>query len=454
MKWLKGQLQKATAAAASLTGKRFGLLVASSVVATSAIVASAMTGSGGSGALAAALLGRGAPAPAQAGAPAEVPEEAEVEEAPEAAPEAEAAPAEFSSAPEVEAEPEAPPAEEETPAAPETPTPEAGRIKHVFVVSLASPGYEAAFGAAPQMPYLAGTLRPKGVLLSAYSLLGEAALPNSIAAISGQPPNAETKTDCPTYDEFPATAEVDARGVVAGSGCVYPVTTLTIADQLPSGRFTWRAYLEGMSDETGKPDNCVHPEPGAAEAAVTGGYSSRLNPFAYFHSLLDLGDCATNDVPASELEKDLRKPASTANYSYIAPDLCNAGVAGQCPAGSPDGAAAADAYLAQVVPEILASPAYKKDGLLIVSVGSLSPPPATDPSNPSPTPAPAADPLKVGALLVSRFATPNSTDAAAYDPYSLLRSSEDLFGLPHLGAAGAARVKSFAPPLLGENGGD
>jgi hypothetical protein len=453
MKWLRGQFQKASTAAATLTGKRFGLLVASSVVATSAIVATAMTGSGGSGALAAALLGRDTPAPVTS-APSEVPEEAEVEEAPEAEPEVEPETAELSTAPEAEPEPEAPPAEEEESAPPPEATPEAGRIKHVFVVSLASPGYEAAFGESAQMPYLASTLRPKGVLLSGYSLLGEAPLSNSIAAISGQPPNARTQADCATYDEFPATAKVDAKGVVVGSGCVYPVSTLTIADQLPSGQFTWHAYLEGMADETGKPANCVHPEPSAAETAVAGGYSSRWNPFAYFHSLLDLGDCATNDVPASELEKDLKKPTSTANYSYIAPDLCNAGVAGQCPAGSPDGAATADAYLAQVVPKILASPAYKKDGLLIVSFGSLSPPAATDPANPTAAVTPPADPLKVGALLVSRFATPNSTDAAGYDPYSLLRSTEDLFGLPHLGAAGASKVKSFAPPLLGENGGD
>ena len=47
-----------------------------------------------------------------------------------------------------------------------------------------------------------------------------------------------------------------------------------------------------------------------------------------------------------------------------------------------------------------------------------------------------------------------STDAVAYDPYSLLRSTEDLFGLSHLGEADKAKVKSFAPALLGENQGD
>ena len=45
----------------------------------------------------------------------------------------------------------------------------------------------------PQMPYLATTLRPQGVLLSGYSLLDTAALPNAIAAIGGQPPTADTR---------------------------------------------------------------------------------------------------------------------------------------------------------------------------------------------------------------------------------------------------------------------
>jgi hypothetical protein len=50
--------------------------------------------------------------------------------------------------------------------------------------------------------------------------------------------------------------------------------------------------------------------------------------------------------------------------------------------------------------------------------------------------------------------TPGSTDAVAYNPYSLLRSTEDLFGLNNLAKAQATKVKSFTPALLGENSGD
>lgn len=439
MKAAKNLYKQAIAAADSLSGKRFNLLVASSLVVTAAIIAAAMTSSSDSGPLA-ALLGRSlaaektpiastpTPNPEPAGgsaggssSPTPAASSSLPLSSPEAAPEAEPAPA---------------PETEPTPKTPEAPTPEAGRIKHVFVVSLASSGYDAAFGATPQMPYLASTLRPQGALLSNYSLLDPAGLPNSIAVIGGQPPTPETKANCPDYGK-----------------CVYSAETLTLVDQLGIAKFSWHAYMESMVNlETGQPDNCVYPQPGATAAAPLGGYAPQLNPFVYFHSLLDLGDCAASDVPFTELEKDLKTLKTTPNYSYISPNLCNAGVSGQCAPGTPDGAASADAFLATLVPKILSSPAYKADGLLIVTFGQANPAPV-DPTTGLPT-TPTTDPKKVGTLLVSQFVSPGATDAVAYDPYSLLRSTEDLFGLSHLAKADGAKVKSFAPALLGENSGD
>ncbi len=450
MKALRGHFDRAVAAAATLTGKRFGLLVASSVVATSTIVASAMTGAGNSGALAALLahnLSAGG-APVVSSPPAESPPSAGGGGAP--APAEASAPAP-SSVPLASPEPAAPPPESAQSGEPSPPAPtlpEAGRIKHVFVISLTSPGYEASFGETSQMQYLATQLQPKGELLSGYGLLDGAATPNGVAAVSGQPPNAATQANCSTYTEFPPSAKVAASGVVSGAGCVYPVETLTIADQLASGRFSWRGYMEGMVDEAGKPANCVHPDADATDTPPLGGYSAAQNPFVHFHSLLDLGDCATNNVPLEQLPVDLRKAEKTANYSYIAPTPCDSGATGQCPPGSVEGAAAADAFLAKWVPQILASSAYKEDGLLVVTFGAAGQV-ASDTA-----PAPTGDPLHVGTLLVSRFAPPGSTDATSFDPYSLLRTTEDLFGLAPLGLAGQSKTASFASGLLGETSGD
>jgi hypothetical protein len=448
---IAAQARRAIAAAATLTGKRFGLLVASSVVATSAIVASAMTGTGGSGALA-ALLGRSlassnvpaesAPAPVRptgGGSPAA---SGGSSPAPAAEPAYSATPA-----PAPASEPVSEPsAKKETPA-PAEPEAEAGPVKHVFVISLTSPGYEQALGGQSQMPYLSTTLRPQGELLSNYALLDSGPLPNGLAAISGQPPNAATSAGCPGYEEFSA-AKANSKGVISGAGCVYPVETLTLADQLTSDQLSWRAYAEGMVDEVGKPADCVHPNPGEpSTSAQPGGYAASQNPFVYFHALLDLGDCSSNDVPLEQLNKDLAKAEKTPSYSFIAPTPCNAGTAGQCPPGATEGAASADAFLAAWVPKILASPAYKADGVLIVTFSSVNPPAAG-------APAPTGDPLRTGALLLSPFAAPGGTDAAAYDPYSLLRSSEDFFALSPLGLSAAAKTKSFAAGLVKGNGGD
>jgi phosphatidylinositol-3-phosphatase len=448
-------LNRAIAAAASLGGKRFGLLVASSLVATTAIIASALISAGDSGALA-ALLGRdlaSSKAPA-ATKPAPDPLPAAGSSAPTQGGSTSQAGGPLASPAPAEAPAASGPVNERATKKPTTPTTpttsKAGRVKHVFIISLASPSYEATFGATPQMPYLT-SLRSQGELLSGYSLIDDAGLANDIAAISGQPPNPSTQANCSTYAEFAPGAALDAKGIVSGSGCAYPVETLTVADQLASARFRWHAYMEGMVDETGKPDNCVYPDPGTVDQPPSGAYAARRNPFVYFHSLIDVGDCAINDFPLTQLETDLRKPDSAPNYSFISPTPCNAGVAGQCPEGAPSGAAAADAFLSQWVPKILASGAYKRDGLLIVSFDEIAAPapPPTDPAA-APAPAPAPPSRQVGALLLSPFVSPGATDAAPYDPYSLLRSVEDLFGLEHLAKANGAKVRSFAPALLGK----
>ena len=462
MKSLRARWARLIEAAAGITDKRLGALIASSVLATALIVAAAMTNTGGANPLA-ALLGRSLAAdsgPAASPEPA-VTESAEPSSSSPSRSSSSSAPASSSvgpapasepaAEPEPLPEPQPEPQEEESPP-PEEPAPELGPVKHVFVISLASPGYDAAFGEAEQaqMPYLAATLRPQGLLLTNFKLLGEAAPANGIAAIAGQPPNASTAAGCPTYDEMSATATANKRGVLSGAGCIYPVTALTLADQLGSSRLSWKGYMQDMVDEAGKPANCVHPEPGAAEAPAPGAYSSKLNPFAYFHSLLDLGDCATNDVPLTELEKDLRKVETTPSFSYVSPTPCNAGFAGTCAEGAPSGAAAADAFLAEWAPKILASPAYKRDGLLIVTFAGLAGTVATEAG----AEAAATPSLKTGTLLVSNFLSPGATDAVAYNPYSLLRSSEENFGLSLLGEAAGPKVKSFAPALSGSNGGD
>jgi len=278
--------------------------------------------------------------------------------------------------------------------------PQPTKIRHVFVITLAGHGFDTTFGAASPATYLNVTLRPKGALLSGYRSLGAADLPDQIAAIGGQPPNADTRAGCPTFREIPPTEAPSRAGVVSADGCVYPNTVTTLADQLSASRGRWRAYVEDLDRGAVPKTTCRHPDSNRPDDTLTArvgdGYATRHNPFVYFHSLLDLGDCDSSDGALTQLEHDLAKVADTPNYSYIVPNLCNDGTESPCVDGSAGGLAAADAFLATWVPKILASPAYKADGLLIVTFAGSAPvpvaPAATDPATTTTTPAATTSP--------------------------------------------------------------
>jgi hypothetical protein len=55
---------------------------------------------------------------------------------------------------------------------------------------------------------------------------------------------------------------------------------------------------------------------------------------------------------------------------------------------------------------------------------------------------------RVGALVISPFVTPGTTSDTPYNHYSLLRTVEDLFGLAHLGYAGANGLAPFGSDVF------
>jgi hypothetical protein len=165
------------------------------------------------------------------------------------------------------------------------------------------------------------------------------------------------------------------------------------------------------------------------------------------------------------LSSDLSDPTRTPTLSYIVPNGCHDGGPTPCASGAPVGPAAADGFLEEVVPEILHSKAYKDGGLLVITVDEApSSGEFADSSSCCGQPqfpnlpaagAPASGlPAKgggqVGALLLSPFVKPGTTNQESYNHFSLLRTIEDLFGLKHLGYAGAPRVTSFEPSVFSD----
>ncbi|HYV17055.1 MAG TPA: alkaline phosphatase family protein, partial [Conexibacter sp.] len=364
-------------------------------------------------------------------------------------------------------------------------------IHHVFLIVLADTDLTTL--GSDTAPYLTGTLRAKGTLLTDYVSAARGAVANGVALISGQGPTAQTLAGCPTFaDVTPDT--VGADGQQLGDGCVYPYATGTIADELHANGLDWRAYLEGAGSA------CRHPAVGAPDPlpapTVDAAYATQRNPFAYFHSLIDAGGtCASDDVDLDALDADLARGAHAPALSYIVPDRCHDGSAVPCAPGAPAGAAAADAFLAGVVPRILASPAWADGALLAITSDqppppppAAPPPPTTTPTTPQTTPtqttpapppatttptqttpaqttsapsataaaapsvccepptypnvgdAAAAGAGRVGALLIGPGVRRGVTDAAPASHFTLLRTISDLFTLQPLGYAGAAAL--------------
>jgi hypothetical protein len=405
-----------------------------------------------------------------------------------------------------------------------------GSIKHIILIEFENEGYEATFGSGSPATYLTHTLAAKGEILSNYYGIGHDSLDNYIAQVSGQAPTTDTQADC-SNNGFsfanvtpgtPAPNREADPGQVVGQGCVYPKSVLTIANQLdaryPPNRSThvaaWRGYDQdmgndptrdgGVADPSGGTD-CGHPAIGAPDmaevATSTDQYTSRHNPFVWFHSVIDnSAECDANVVPLGSLEsngtpspdghlaRDLRSQATTPRFAFITPNLCNDGHDGTCAGpnsagGNTGGLVGADLFLQHWMPLILSSPAYLSgDTLVVITFDESDVDPSADPSyaaaccneQPGPNTAAPGDASdssdsaapgggRIGAVLLdARYIKPGTIDTTGvYNHYSALRSYEDLLGLTtggsdghgHLGFAGASGLKPFGRDVFNRPSG-
>ncbi len=341
-------------------------------------------------------------------------------------------------------------------------------IRHVFVIMLENEGYDATFGSPSSDPYLATTLVSQGALLENYYGIGHYSNDNYVGFISGQPPNSDNQSDCVGgFVNFPA-GEGLIDEIQQGAGCVYPADVPTLADQLVAKGYTWKGYEEDMgNDPTRESATCGHPAVGGSDNTLVAesgdGYATRHDPFVYFHSIIDnTTECNQDVVPlgttsgalpagtpagVTGLATDLQSVATTPNFSFITPNLCDDGHDYPC-INQPSGASALadiDTFLSTWVPLIEASPAFQQDGLLEITFDEADVDPIDASSCCGETPGPAADSGgngisgpgggKIGSVLISPFITPGLKVTTKLNHYSSLASIEDLFDLSRLGEA-------------------
>jgi hypothetical protein len=398
----------------------------------------------------------------------------------------------------------------------------AADVKHVFVIVLENKSFSDTFGTSTQDSYLQNTLVPMGGLLTQYYGTGHVSLDNYISMISGQSPTPDTDNDClpgftgtiGNFNDVKQTGTAAQGQVIASGGCIYAKNIKTLPKQLEEAGLTWKGYMGDMgNDPSREAAACGHPVIGtgtdntnsaeAPSAAVPLGdaYATRHDPFMYFHSIIDdAPSCARHVVNLNHLSNDLAEERTTPNFVFITPNLCDDGHDGSgtgapgttCANGGPGGLTSADAFLKTWVPKIMASDAYKKDGLLIITFDesnltqSVSVNPGTGQEtvditfsgqtccNQQPGPnlngvRPGTFTLlntptlvenivingfggdRVGALLLSPFVKPGSTSETPYNHYSLLKSIEDIFDLDHIGYAADDSRIHYSLDTIGED---
>lgn len=366
-----------------------------------------------------------------------------------------------------------------TPAAAATSLPP---IRHVWIVMLENESDANAFEST-QNSYLP-SLRAQGAYIPGYFGTGHQSLDNYIALMSGQGANSDTQGDCQVYqDVAPGQADGAAYGqTTASSGCVYPSGTRTLVDQLSALGYSWKGYMEDMGQDSGRdaPVTCSKPAtpvrdptqsaegPSSSNGNQGDQYAVRHDPFMYFHSIIDNAQACTAHVVrlqdgATGLVHDLGSTLTTPSFSFVTPNLCDDGhdpssasTTQTCAApdaggrSSAGGLTAIDDFLSIYVPQIVHSPAFQKDGMLVVTFDEST---ASDASgccdeqsgqNTGSAGISGQGGGQVGAVVLSPFVKPGTRAALRqYNHYSLLRTLEDIFhttggddGDGHLGFAG------------------
>lgn len=281
-------------------------------------------------------------------------------------------------------------------------------VQTVFLVLLENNNWDHFLG-NPSAPYLNGVLLPRAAWAQQYHANRHPSEPNYIWLVAGDslgitddaPPSTNHRAE-PNH----LAARLDAAGV------------------------SWREYAAGISGL-------------ACPLEDAGRYAVRHNPFVYFDDLTGGGDphdpgCIAHNRPLTELlgpRGDLANDR-VARFNFITPDKCDDGH-DVCPPQF-DNVRQTDDFLARLMPELLASPAYQRNGAVFIT---------WDESEADGRTCPFAD-CPIGMLVLSPLGKGgNYSNALFYDHSSMLRTVQRILLGPRpaylRGAADAADLSDF-----------
>jgi phospholipase C len=189
-------------------------------------------------------------------------------------------------------------------------------------------------------------------------------------------------------------------------------TTSHLVTLLANAGITWRSYQEGISGTQ-------------CPLSPDGLYAPRHNPMVFFDDVTNQNDphsgpCVAHVRPYAELAADLQN-GTVARYNFITPNLCDDMHDSCAPVN--DSVKQGDTWLAAEVPKILAAPAYRNNGALLITWDE-----GTGGDGP------------IGMIVLSPLAKGGGyANTVRYTHSSTLRTLQEIFGVtPLLGDAAQA----------------
>jgi hypothetical protein len=247
--------------------------------------------------------------------------------------------------------------------------------QHVVWIVFENKSYDQIVGSA-NAPYLNRIAGECG-LAADYHAVAHPSLPNYIAMTSGS-------TQGITDDGPPS---------------VYPLTAPSIFSQLGTGG--WRSLEESM--------------PAPCASGSSGLYAVRHNPAAYY--VPPALDCLAQDVPLTD------PPDISAPFTFVTPNLCHDMHSSPCASTTADEVAAGDTWLASFLPGVFATPEYRSGSTAVFITWDEDDFTSVQ---------------RVPTIVVAPSVAPGTEAATTFDHYGLLRTTEDMLGLDHLGGAATA----------------
>jgi phospholipase C len=245
---------------------------------------------------------------------------------------------------------------------------------------------EATAITASTMPYLYGLSETYGRADQFYAVT-HPSLPNYLAFWSG------------------STQGVTDDGI-------HDLAAASLSSQLAAAGRSWRTYAQDY--QAGSCSTGGSYSGGVDGPGVAGTYARKHNPAMSFTFVSGSSQCA-NIQPLARFDPSV-------NVAFVVPNLCND--MHDC------SAAQGDAFLRAFLPRVFASPAWART-LLVVSFDEGS----TNVSGGGRV-----------FTMVARQGLAGVVSTTLHDHYGLLRTIEDIFGLPCLGAAcGATPLTEFLP---------